>query len=190
MSLQLAPFWRALRQNPHPGSGIVRKVIVKKETCDQLICECEQSFQKMDLDFYEVMTKALEVAERWKKYYPFAQEVWRNARSRESLAAALITGPDPNPEELERWLGFIRAVPYFLRSALQGIAKTLPPPPGGRPRELGPQECMEVCLQIGNLYGQGVELPDAQKRMAQRYDVSLRTIQRIWQQRGKWKSNS
>jgi hypothetical protein len=32
---------------------------------------------------------------------------------------------------------------------------------------------MEVCLQIGNLYGQGVELPDAQKRMAQRYGVSL-----------------
>jgi hypothetical protein len=163
---------------------------VKKETCDQLICECEQSFQKMGLDFYEVMKKALEVVERWKKYYPLALEVWHNATSRERLAAALITGPDANPEELERWLAFIRALPYLLRGALQGIAKTLPPPPGGRPRELGPQECMEVCLQIGNLYGQGVELPDAQKRVAQRYGVSLRTIQRAWQQRTKWKANS
>ena len=100
----------------------------------------------MGVDFYEVMKKAPEVVERWKKYYPLAQQVWSNARSRESLAAALITGPDPNPEELERWLAFIRALPYFLRGALQGIAKTLPPPPGGRPRELGrgAAECTET----------------------------------------------
>jgi hypothetical protein len=190
MSLQVAPFWRAQRQNPHRVLASFGEVIVKKETCDQLVSECEQSFQKMGLDFYEVMKKAPEVVQRWKKYYPLAQEVWHNARSRERLTAALITGPDANPDELERWLAFIRALPYFLRSALQGIGKTLPPPPGGRPRELSAQERMEVCLQIGNLYGQGVELPDAQKRMAQRYDVSLRTIQRVWHQRGKWKSNS
>ena len=54
------------------------EVIVKK---DQFISECEQSFQKMGLDFYEVMKKAPEVVERWKKYYPLAQEVWSNARS-------------------------------------------------------------------------------------------------------------
>jgi len=48
---------------------------------DQFISECEQSFQKMGLDFYEVMKKAPEVVERWKKYYPLAQEVWSNARS-------------------------------------------------------------------------------------------------------------
>ena len=164
---------------------------MKKETCDQIVSECEQSFQKMGLDFYEAMKKAPEVVKRWKKYYPLAQEVWSNARSRERLAAALITGPGPNPEELERWLAFIRALPYFLRGALQGIAGSSPPPPGGRPRELAAQECMEsLPANWQSLHGQGVELPDAQKRMAQRYDVSLRTIQRIWQQRGEWKSNS
>jgi len=163
---------------------------VKKEICDRLISECEQSFQKMGLDFYEVMKKAPEVVERWKKYYAVAQRVWSNSRSRKELTAALLAGPDPDPEEFERWLAFIRILPYFLRSSLQGIAKSLPPPPGGRPRELTPQQCMQVCLLIGQLYGQGVELPDAQRRMAQRYGVSLRTIQRVWQQRAKWKSNS
>jgi len=163
---------------------------VKKEVCDQLISECEQSFQKMGLDFYEVMKKAPEVVERWKKYYAVAQRVWSNSSSRKELTAALLAGPDPNPEEFERWLAFIRILPHFLRSSLQGIAKTLPPSPGGRPRELTPQECMQVCLLIGQLFGQGVELPDAQKRMAQRYGVSLRTIQRVWQQRVKWKSGS
>jgi len=159
---------------------------VKKETCEQLVSECEQSFEKMGLDFYEVMQRALAIAERWKGYYPFAQKIWRNAGSRERLTASLITGPDPNPEELERCLAFIRVLPYFLRGSFQGIAKSLPPPPGGRPRGLAPPECRDICLQIGYLYGQGVELPDAQKRMGRRYGVSLRPIQRAWQQRAKW----
>jgi len=163
---------------------------VKKEVCDQLISECEQSFQKMGLDFYEVMKKAPEVVERWKKYYAVAQRVWSNSKSRKELTAALLAGPDPDPEEFETRLAFIRTLPYFLRNSLQGIAKGLPPSPGGRPRELTPQECKEVCLRIGQLYGQAVDVRDAQKRMAQRYDVSLRTIQRAWQQRAKWKPSS
>jgi len=44
---------------------------------------------------FSAVEKAPEVVERWKKYYPLVQEVWRNARSHERLAAALITGPDP-----------------------------------------------------------------------------------------------
>ena len=157
------------------------------EICDRLICECEQSFQKMGLDFYEIMKKAPERVERWKKYYALAQEVWSSAGSREQLTAALLAGPDPDPGEFETWLAFIRTLPHFLRGSLQEIAKSLPPPPGGRPRQLTPQQSMEVCLQIGHLYGQGVALPDAQKRVAQRYDVSLRTMQRAWQDRTKWK---
>lgn len=143
----------------------------------------------MGLDFYEVMQKAPEIVERWKRYYPLVQQVWNNSRSREELTASLLGGPDPNPGELETWLAFIRTLPYFLRSSFGGMAKSLPPPPGGRPRELTPQECMEVCVQIGQLYGQGVQVVDAQKRMAKRYGVSLRTIQRAWQDRAKWKSN-
>jgi hypothetical protein len=141
---------------------------VKKEICDRLISECEQSFQKMGLDFYEIMKRAPERVERWKKYYGFAQEVWSSAGSHEQLTAALLAGPDPDPAEFEVWLAFIRTFPHFLRGSLQGIAS----------------------LQIGNLYGQGVALPNAQKRMAQRYGVGLRTIQRAWQERAKWKPTS
>jgi hypothetical protein len=163
---------------------------VKKEICDRLISECEQSFQKMGLDFYEIMKRAPERVERWKKYYGFAQKVGSSAGSHEQLTAALLAGPDPDPAEFEVWLAFIRTFPHFLRGSLQGIAKSLPPSPGGRPRELDARQSMEVCLQIGNLYGQGVALPNAQKRMAQRYGVGLRTIQRAWQERAKWKPTS
>jgi len=162
---------------------------VRKEICDQLISECEQIFQKMDTDFYEVMKRAPEIAEKWKKYAGLFQEVWHNAKNREELTASLLTKePDLEPQELETVLTLIRTIPYLLRHSLQTAAKSLPPSPGGRPRELSPEQRREVCLQIGQLYGLGVELPLAQKRMAQRYDVSLRTIQRAWQERAKWKS--
>jgi hypothetical protein len=136
------------------------------------------------------MKKAPGVVEKWKRYAALFQQVWNNASSREQLTGFLLTVPAPNPEELETVLTLIRTVPYLLRNHLQGAAKSLPPSPGGRPRELSPHQCMEICMQIGQLYGLGVALPDAQKRMARRYNVSLRTIQRAWQQKAKWKSTS
>src|SRR2546428_11061630 len=163
-------------------------MIVQKQICDQLISETEQSFQRMGLDLYETMQRAPAVVEKWKRYYGPFQEVWNHASNREELTAFLLTGPDPSPEEMETVLTLIRTVPYLLRSSLQDAAKSLPPPPGGRPRGLSPEQSKEGCLQIGQLYGLGVELPDAQKRMARHYSVGLRTIQRAWQQRSKWNS--
>ena len=161
---------------------------MKKQLCDQLITETEQSFQKMGLDLYEIMQRAPAVVEKWKRYSGLFRQVWNHASSREELTAFLLTGPDPSPEEMGTVLTLIRTVPYLLRSSLQDAAKSLPPPPGGRPRGLSPEQSKEVCLQIGQLYGLGVELPDAQKRMARHYSVGLRTIQRAWQQRSKWNS--
>ncbi len=107
---------------------------MKKEVCDQLISEAEQFCQKLGGDLYEVMKKAPQVVEKWKRHYFLAQELWKNARTREDLTAFLLSGPDPSPEELETLLTFIRTVPYVLRDGLQSAAKSLPPPPGGRPR--------------------------------------------------------
>ena len=163
---------------------------MKEQTCDELITETERSFQKMGLDFYETMKRAPAVVEKWRRYYGQFQQVWNHAGSREELHAFLLKGPDPSPEEMETVLTLIRTVPYLLRTSLQDARKSLPPSPGGRPRGLRPGQRKEICLQIGQLYGQGVELRDAQKRVAQRYNVSLRTIQRGWQERARWNSNS
>ena len=144
----------------------------------------------MGLDLYETMQRAPAVVEKWKRYYGHFQQVWNHAGSREELTAFLLSGPDPSPEEMETVLTLIRTVPYLLRRSLQAATQSLPPSPGGRPQELRPEQRKEICLQIGQLYGQGIELRDAQKRMAQRYGVSLRTIQRAWQERGKWNSTA
>jgi len=190
MLLPALPFWRRKRQNLAGNLALWEGVRVRKELCEQLIAEAEQFGQKMGGDFYEVMKKASQVVEKWKGHYFLAQEFWKNAGTREELTAFLLSGPDPSPEELETWLTLFRTIPYVLRKGLQSAAQSIPPPPGGRPRELTPQECRTICTEIGWLYGQGVELRDAQKRMAQRYNKGLRTIQRAWQQRAKWKSDA
>jgi len=136
------------------------------------------------------MKKAPAVVEKWKRYYGLFQQVWNHAHNRDELTAFLIRGPDPSPEEMETVITLIRTVPYLLRRSFQDATQSLPPSPGGRPRELSPEQRKEICFQIGQLYGQGVEVRDAQKRIARRYGVSLRTIQRAWQERGKWNSNS
>jgi hypothetical protein len=162
---------------------------VQKQICDQLITETEQSFQKMGLDLYETMTRAGALLEKWKPYIPLFQQVWNHATNREQLTAFLVNGPDPRPEEMEGLLALIRTMPYLFRSSFQNATKSLPPSPGGRPRELNHEQRKKICLQIGQLYGLGLELRDAQKRIAQRYKVGLRTIQRAWQERAKWNSH-
>lgn len=158
---------------------------MKREFCERLVLECEQVGQKMEMDFYETMKKAPAVVEKWKPYFVIAQQIWENANNREEATRLLENLPEPKPEEFENFLAFLRTFPYFLRALFQQAGKGLPPSPGGRPRELTADERKDVCKQIGQLYGGGVELADAKLRMAQHYGVSLSTVQRAWQERTK-----
>jgi hypothetical protein len=105
--------------------------------------------------------------------------------TRNGLEARLAKQPEPSSDQLEALIGGIRLIPYHLRKATIEAAKTLPHPPGGRPRVLTPQDGKEICAEIGALIGQGVTLSNAVKRMAQRYEVGEITIRRVWQKRGK-----
>jgi hypothetical protein len=163
---------------------------MKRELCEQLMLECEQAGQKMGVDFYEFMRKAPAVVDRWKPYYHPAREVWQTASNREGAIQFLLTVPDPDPGTFEKVAAFLKNLPYFLRGSFQDAAKNLPPPPGGRPHELTLDECKEVCKQIGQLYGDGLTLAEAKKRMTLRYGVSLSTIQRAWQKRALLSSGS
>jgi hypothetical protein len=129
------------------------------------------------------MKKASVVVEKWKPYGLAAQEVWRKANNREKAVGFLLNLPDPNPEVFEKVMAFLHTLPHFLRGLLQEAAKGLPPSPGGRPHGLTPDQNRDVCRQIGQLYGEGVDLADAKRRMAQRYGVSLSTIQRALEKR-------
>jgi hypothetical protein len=123
------------------------------------------------------------VVERWKPYILAAEQVWQHANNREEAVQFLLASPDPSAEEFEKVTTFLRSLPYLLRGLLQEAAKGLPPPPGGRPHGLTPDQSREACRQIGQLYGDGVDLAEGKLRMARRYGVSLSTIQRAWKKR-------
>ena len=86
--------------------------------------------------------------------------------------------PEPTPEEVGKLKLEFRKK---LRPMVLETAKRIPIPPGGRPRKLNERESRVVCEEIGELLGQGVDLKDAQARIARRYGTGLRTIQRAWQ---------
>ena len=124
----------------------------------------------------------------------------RPIRTREAFLAKLLKEPEPEPFELEAQVEMIYLLPYTIRkvmpAALHEFSQTLPHDPGGRPRALSDNESRYVCQEIGKLIAQGVSRLEAQNRLAQRMgqkkgqDVSLRSVQRVWQNRRKWFDNS
>jgi len=123
-------------------------------------------------------------------------KVLRQIRSQEGLLATLLKEPEPEPDVLDAQIQTIRLLPYTLRKvmpdAMRDFAKVMPHDPGGRPNKLDHEDSRYVCAEIGNLIGQGVRVLPAQQRLALRMskkkgkDVSLRTIQRAWENRAKW----
>jgi uncharacterized membrane protein len=120
----------------------------------------------------------------------------KRVKTREALEAVLLKEPEPDPIALDAQVDAIRLLPYTIRKmmpeALREFAQTLPHDPGGRPRSLNGKDAKYICMEIGKLIGMGVRLLDAQNRLALRMsgkkgkDVSIRTVQRAWQDRAKW----
>jgi hypothetical protein len=121
----------------------------------------------------------------------------RSIRTREDFVARLIK--EPEPLTLDAQIELIYALPGRIRKVMPGAMKemsnVLPRDPGGRPISLDDEDARFVCEEIGRLYGRGVSLVNAQKRLSQVMskqkgkDVSLRTIQRAWQNRHKWSAH-
>ena len=109
--------------------------------------------------------------------------------SREMVKEALMKAPEPSRVELIAIVTTLKNMPFVLRRLLPVVTKEyqsqLPYPKGGRPKALSPEQCQKMCRAIGRLFAVGVELADAQQRMTLRFGVSLRTIQRAWQNRAK-----
>jgi len=123
----------------------------------------------------------------------------RPIRTREGFLAKLLKEPEPEPFELEAQveaIHLLHLLPYTIRKVMpqtiRDVARVFPQDPGGRPHSLNEKELRYVCEEIGKLFAQGVRLRDAQDRLARRMsqkkgkDVSIRTVQRAWQDRSNW----
>ena len=95
--------------------------------------------------------------------------------------------PEPSSEEEAELVACFEILPMLLRMNVQAFAeelsKTMPHAPGGRPPALSPEAQKEICTFIGQLHAEGVELREAKKRAARKWNVSVQTVQRTWSTR-------
>jgi hypothetical protein len=108
-------------------------------------------------------------------------------KTREQLTEMFDNLPDLTFKEEALIRVGCRFAPHLLRLGLTAAAETakkkLPQVPGGRSRALSREEENQVCRLIGELLIYGTSLKDAIFRASQRFDVSRRTIERVWAQR-------
>jgi len=157
---------------------------MKRESAKRIIDAYMDIFEQMSLNsFKQGFAFVVENFEERLK-------VLKRIKTREAMEAMLLKEREPDPLALDAQVEAIRLLPYSIRKwipdAMQEFAQTLPRNPGGRPRSLTDKDSKYVCLEIGKLLGVGVRLLDAQNRLALRKNVSIRTIQRAWQERAKW----
>src|SRR5258708_7937186 len=73
----------------------------------------------------------------------------------------------------------------LLEEALPLIRKEFPVVNAGRPKSLTSEQQKAVCEYVGKLYTGGLDIKTAKQRTAQKFDVSVSTIERTWAERKK-----
>jgi len=129
-------------------------------------------------------------------YSTFNEGTWRIAAWFEKLAKVisimqdrnatrrwLRQSPEIDPVEMERLIKILGKMLFLIRRFAPMIAKRLPHDPGGRPSVSTAEMQKEICEEISTLHAKGVSIGTACTRLAARYGVSVRSIQRIWNKR-------
>ncbi len=106
--------------------------------------------------------------------------------NRERLEALLQQAELP-PEDEQMFIAMAESLPSLIGVALNMLsseaAKSFPISNTGRRKSLTSTERRAACEHIATLYGQGTNLMVAKKRAAQKFGVSLSTVERTWAER-------
>jgi hypothetical protein len=106
--------------------------------------------------------------------------------NRERLETLLQQAEMP-PEEEQMLIAIAESLPSLIGVALNMLsleaAKSFPVLNTGRPKSLTSTKRTAVCEHIAKLYGQGTNLKVAKNRTAQKFNVSLSTVERSWAER-------
>lgn len=107
----------------------------------------------------------------------------------EKALAVFNSLPEEGAPQIEDFFSFLLNE-FFpsMKSDAHRMAKRLPQRrDGGRPSTVpGDEECQAICNEISKLERDGLKRGDAQRRLAARKGLKLRTIQRIWAARNKY----
>jgi hypothetical protein len=150
---------------------------MKEEDAEKIVAAADKGFELGGLTSFEAgVGRVRQLAE-------FLLKMASRTESRDSAKRLLMEGPEISPEELEKLLSFLQEIAYRIREMLPEVAKTIPHDPGGRPISLTEAKKRQACAEIASLYGRGVGVGVAIKRVAQKFGVSERTLRRAWQER-------
>ena len=111
--------------------------------------------------------------------------VWmEQMQTREDTLRILSQVQQPTSEEMQFIIGIAQSLPQLIAAGAKLLANDLaveyPIQTGGRPKSLDRESRGALRSFIGQLYAEGVELRIAKKRAAQRFNVSLSTVNRAW----------
>jgi hypothetical protein len=163
---------------PKHWKGVLAKRLMREEDANKILAAADKGFLLAGLTNFEAgLVRVHQLLER-------ILEGLSRTKSRDAAKSALMEGPEISPEKLEELLSFLENIPYRIREMVPEVAKNIPHEPGGRPRSLTEAKKRQVCTEIGSLYGRGVRVGIAVKRVAQKFGVSERTVRRAWRERG------
>jgi hypothetical protein len=96
------------------------------------------------------------------------------------LVEKFLPVPELTSEKKDELRHSMKHFKSIARAEFIKTAKKLPKNPGGAPTALKPEEAGRACRDMATLLYQGVEKPDACKRIAARYGISPWTMGRYW----------
>lgn len=125
--------------------------------------------------------------EQAEKLLRFGLDGIERIRTRDALRKTLDASDQMSKHEQKLFLVFVKLLPQIFRLGLKKAAKdaerNLPALPGGRPRAATGNETKTIIDFVAKLHRAGVEFKVAKKRASMKFDVGLRTIERLWSKR-------
>ena len=122
-----------------------------------------------------------------RKLLEWANENVKSIQTLDGLRTVLDSCPQMSKREEMIGLFLTNRLPQVIRFGLKIAAKkaveTIPAMKGGRPPAIPPQRVYEVLDYVSTLHRKGCSWEAAIRRTAMRFEISERTIERLWSRR-------
>ncbi len=156
---------------------------MKPETRDRLLAGIDSATARL------TQFPTIESVVLW--LWEFSGRVHRkleNVRTREQIVALLDAEPEPSASTIWMCESVTDYAPFlvnrFVKKVAKEAAKNLPENPSGPKPVIAESEKPLICAFIKELYGNKVSVQDAKRRASKKWGVSVRSVERVWAERG------
>lgn len=153
-----------------------------ENTREKMVSAIEKAMRTAGAESYEQGLKDVN------EIFQFVNDGLRSLKSVDDLRKTLDSMPDLQKHEEAIMLLLMKQLPQVIRIGLKMASNkaksTLPSPSGGRPTVFSAEETLKVVNCVAELHRRGSSLEVAKSRTAQKFGCGLRTIERLWANRG------